>query len=216
MNYDALVSALQSTTELESTESMIQFPVAIDIAEERLTRDLDSNGLTVFTTVNLVAGSAFLVRPTEARIVLAMHKISDEGEFSPLYLRTPEFIRQYWPIRTSTSTPFFYAPQGFDFLVAPTPTSALPVEVAYVARPTAISASNQTNWFTKYASNALYYAAMVEMCKWMKNPSAMQMWEAEYQTELKSLLRELARNRRDNQAANQSPTEGDNFQGVRS
>jgi len=215
MDYNSLVSALQAATELDSSEATAYYDTAIDLAQERLTRDLDVHGFTIYTTVSMASGSAFVARPSAARIIKSVYKIASTGEFTPLFMRTGEFCRDYWPIRTSTSTPLFYADHGFTlFLLCPTPGADGTLEFEVVVRPTAVSSGHLENWFTTYAGNALFYASMVEMLAWMKNATAMKDWDTRYLTELANLTIEAKRNRRDDQAEPLAPQKTNTRAGV--
>ena len=71
--------------------------------------------------------------------------------------------------------------------------------------PSAISAGNQSNYFTNFCENALFYASMVEACHFNKNATAAQVWEAQYQNEIILLANEARRNRRDDMETVASP-----------
>ena len=107
--------------------------------------------------------------------------------------------------------PRYYANFGFNnLLIAPTPVSAYDCEMSYIVQPTAATSVHQENFFTEYCSNALFYASMKEACMFMKNYSAAQVWEQEYQRAFTDLLNEARRTRQDDMRNNASPAGGDN------
>ena len=69
----------------------------------------------------------------------------------------------------------------------------------------AISAGNQSNYYTNFCENALFYGSMVEACHFNKNSSAAQVWEAQYQNEIILLANRARRNRRDDMETVASP-----------
>ena len=60
----------------------------------------------------------------------------------------------------------------------------------------------------------LFFAGMVEMSWWMKNPSMAQMWEQKYQDEVSKLTRESRRGRRDDQNQPGASHDENVFKGV--
>ncbi len=109
-------------------------------------------------------------------------------------------------VRASVGVPKYYAKFRNDkILIAPTPTSANDVELEYVVQPSAISASKQSNYFTNFCGNALFYGSMVEACLFNKNVTAAQVWQSYYENEVMLLMNEARRNRRDDMETVASP-----------
>jgi hypothetical protein len=67
-NFDGLVSAVRALAEDDSQEFLDYIPTAIYMAEERLMKELDTEGLLAQTTVTAVSGSALLSKPEGYRI----------------------------------------------------------------------------------------------------------------------------------------------------
>lgn len=202
-----LKTKIQNTMENDGSEFVAAIPNFIASAELRLTRELEANGLSEYATSNFTASDPFLTIPTKALIINNLNWVNASGSRTSLRLRTKEFIEDYWPIRTSVGNPKYYAKFRHDkVIVAPTPTSAWAVELDYIIQPSVLTSSTQTtNYFTDYCENALFYASMVEACLFAKNFSAVQVWEAQYQREILTLVNEGRRNRRDDMEMNASP-----------
>lgn len=95
--------------------------------------------------------------------------------------RSYEFCCAYWPDRTQSDTPKYYADYDFGYLfVVPTPAIAYPFEIAFFQRPIPLSVSNQTNWFTEFAPDMLLYAALLEAVPYLKNDQRIQTWKDYY------------------------------------
>jgi len=108
------------------------------------------------------------------------------------------FITEYWPTRTSTGSPKFYADWNEDvFIVAPTPSAALTIEINYRKRFTALSSSSTTSWLTEHAYDLLLYGCLIEAAIYDKNPQMMQMYEKRYQEALATVNAELENRRSD-------------------
>jgi hypothetical protein len=54
-------------------------------------------------------------------------------------------------------------------MIAPTPDAAYNFEILYYERIQPLDSSNQTNWFTIYAPQALLYGSLVEASMFLKN-----------------------------------------------
>ncbi len=95
--------------------------------------------------------------------------------------RSLEFCNEYWPDRTETDEPKYYADYNYDnWLIVPTPKIAAPFEVVYFQRPIPLSESNQTNWFTENARDLLLYASLLETAPYLKNDTRIPTWKDYY------------------------------------
>jgi hypothetical protein len=208
--YSSLVTQIQETTENTGSEFVDSIPHFISRTENRLTREIDLLGLTNFATTNFVVSTPVYQKPPNALIVKNL-TITSGGSRINLVMKTKEYLNDYWPNRTSVGEPRYYANYGNELLIAPAPASAFPVEISYVVEPTVLASSTQeTNYFTEYCSNALFYGAMVEATLFMKNSSAAQIWESAYAREIAALNNEARRSRRDGMAMPASPAGGPN------
>jgi hypothetical protein len=190
----------------DGTEFETAIPDFIRRAELKLTHSLDNEGLTEYATSQFTASDPFLTLPTGTLIIKNVNFINSGGSRISLLLRTKEYVEDYWPVRASVGVPKYYAKFRNDkILIAPTPTSANSVELEYIIMPSALSTSKQSNYFTNFCENALFYGSMVEACHFNKNATAAQVWEAQYQNEIILLANEARRNRRDDMETVASP-----------
>jgi hypothetical protein len=106
-------------------------------------------------------------------------------------LRKYEYLRNYWPDATDTDVPLYYADYDYThWLIAPTPAAAYPFEVVYYERPQPLDSSNQTNWFTEYAPQALLYGSLLQAMPFLKNDNRVGMWKALYDESIATLKAE--------------------------
>ena len=206
ITYNTLVTQIKNTMEDDGTEFETAIPDFIRRAELKLTHSLDNEGLTEYATSQFTASDPFLTLPTGTLIIKNVNFINSGGSRVSLLLRMKEYVDDYWPVRASVGVPKYYAKFRNDkVLIAPTPTSANSVELEYIIMPSALSTSKQSNYFTNFCENALFYASMVEACHFNKNATAAQVWEAQYQNEIILLANEARRNRRDDMETVASP-----------
>jgi hypothetical protein len=113
------------------------------------------------------------------------------GVRQPILLRKYEYLREYWPNQTLTDTPLYYADYDYThWLVAPTPDQAYSFEVLYYERVQPLDSSNQTNWFTIYAPQALLYGSLLQAMPFLKNDERTPMWQAQYSAIMQTLKAE--------------------------
>lgn len=209
-NYSYLVDDIVAATENDSTEFSAYIPKMINRVEERLTKSLDDYGLVTITSITLTANENILTLPSNTRTVKNIH-IKDSGTKINLLQRTDEFINDYWPVSASTGTPKYYAKRtNTNVIFAPTASATYSGELVYVSRPTTLTSVNDTNYFTDFCYDALFYGCMVEASDFMKNYSITQIYEQKYQDAITSLRNQARRTRRDDMEAPASPAGGDN------
>jgi len=114
--------------------------------------------------------------------------------------RSYEFCNNYWPNRTSTGAPKFYADYDYEnWLIVPTPDIAYPFEVVYFEKPMPLSSTNQTNWLTDYARDLLLYASLLETASYLKDDKRIPVWKDYYMQAATALKTE--NNQRKNDAS---------------
>jgi hypothetical protein len=74
--------------------------------------------------------------------------------------------------------------------VAPTPAAAYTFEIVYYERVQPLDSTNQTNWFTIYAPQALLYGSLLQAMPFLKNDERLPMWQAQYQQIVSTLKAE--------------------------
>jgi hypothetical protein len=74
--------------------------------------------------------------------------------------------------------------------VAPTPDLAYNYEVLYYERVQPLDVTNQTNWFTQYAPQAMLYGSLLQAMPFLKNDERMPMWQAQYDRVIATLKAE--------------------------
>ena len=101
---------------------------------------------------------------------------------------------------TSVSTwigagvPRFYSDYEYEHsFISPTPNATFDIELAYYERPTPLSASNETNYFTQYVPQLLLYGALLEAQPFLKRPERIAEFQALFDRALQGLSQESNR-----------------------
>jgi len=191
-----LIDLTEDNSSAFATESL-QF---IATTQLRLSRELQNcPALQKHVTSTLTVSDPFVTKPSDYVSSISFQVLSSAAARNPLEYRDVSYINEYWPTRTSTSTPKYYADwdDGF-FLIAPTPSAALNLELNYRARFDALSNDTATNWLTDNAYDALLYGALIEAAVYNKNPAQQQVYQQRYQEAIASVNAELVLKRGDN------------------
>jgi hypothetical protein len=200
MTYDSLVSDISSYLERTDAATLAQIPNFIMYAEEVLAAEIKFLGNLITSTSTLTANDGTITKPARWRKTVSMN-ITVNGVRQPVFLRKYEFLRNYWPDNTKTGTPAYYADYDYNhWLVAPTPDSAYAFEVIYYQRIQPLDSTNQTNWFTIYAPQAMLYGTLLQAMPFLKNDDRIPMWKAQYDAIVNTLKSEDAARLADRQA----------------
>jgi len=160
-----------------------QLPRLINLAERRIARELKVQGLINVLTGTLQAGLAVYPKPDRWRDTVSFNFGSGDqnNEYNQLFPRSYEYIRSYWPDRTQTGFPLFYADYDYNnWIIAPTPDAAYPFEVLVYQLLPLLDETNQTNWLTEYAPQVLLYACLLEATPFLKNDERIGVWQQMY------------------------------------
>lgn len=190
MTYDSLVEDVSSYLERDDEQTLAKIPTFIMLAEQVIASQIKFLGNLTVNTSTMVASQAVIDKPARWHKTVSMN-VTVAGRRTPVLLRKYEYLREYWPEPTETDVPLFYADYDYThWLVAPTPDAAYNFEVIYYERPQPLDSSNQTNWFTTYAPQALLYGSLLQAMPFLKNDDRMPMWRAEYDLIINTLKAE--------------------------
>ena len=190
MTYDSLVENIQSYLERNDASTLAKIPLFIMLAEQIIASQIKFLGNLTVNTSTMTAGQATLDKPARWHKTVSMN-ITVDGQRQPVLLRKYEYLRNYWPDPSSTDTPLYYCDYDYThWMVAPTPSSAYNFEVLYYERVQPLDSSNQTNWFTTYAPQALLYGSLLQAMPFLKNDERIPMWQQNYELIMQTLMAE--------------------------
>jgi hypothetical protein len=200
MTYDSLVENIQSYLERTDTATLEKIPLFIMLAEQVIASEIKFLGNLNVVTSQMTISNPIVQKPARWHKTVSMN-VTQAGKKNPVLLRKYEYLREYWPDDTQTDLPRFYCDYNYDnWLVAPTPDIAYNFEVLYYERVQPLDSTNQTNWFTIYAPQALLYGSLLQAMPFLKNDERMPMWKAEYQAIIQTLKTEDVQRIGDRQA----------------
>ena len=190
MTYDSLVDDISTYLERTDTATLQKIPTFIMLAEQVIASEIKFLGNLTVMQSTMVATQPVIDKPARWHKTVSMNVVV-AGERRPVLLRKYEYLREYWPDSTQTDVPKFYCDYDYThWLVAPTPTSSYNFEVLYYERIQPLDSSNQTNWFTIYAPQALLYGSLLQAMPFLKNDERMVMWQAQYDKIINTLKTE--------------------------
>lgn len=192
MTYDSLLASLQAYIERGTSVDPTVFdelPRIINRAERDLATALKILGFINVVTDTMSIGGSVVQKPDRWRDTVSINfGVGATQVRTPLFPRSYEYCRAYWPDEDLTDQPKFYADYNFThWLFAPTPNAAYPFEVLFYQLPPLLDAANQTNWSTIYASNALLHGCLVGCSGFLGNDERIPTWRTAYDRDL-SLL----------------------------
>jgi hypothetical protein len=200
MTYDSLVSDIQQYLERTDAQTIAQIPRFIMLAEQVIASQIKFLGNLTVNTSTMVIGDAVIDKPARWHKTVSMN-VTASSVRNPVLLRKYEYLREYAPNPSVTGLPKFYCDYDYThWLVAPTPAAAYVFEVLYYERVQPLDSTNQTNWFTIYAPQALLYGSLLQAMPYLKNDERMGMWQQQYDLIINTLKTEDVQRIADRQA----------------
>ena len=190
MTYDSLTSIVLQYLERQDTAVVNALPAFITLAEFEIALEIKSLGQLQLMTSTMTSGNAILAKPARWRKTVSMNVTDSSGDKQPVLLRKYEYLTSYWPDATSTGMPLYYADTDWDhWYLAPTPDTAYSFEVLYYERMAPLSSTNQTNWITQNAPNAMLYGTLLQAMPFLKDDQR-QIFQQKYTEAMASLKTE--------------------------
>lgn len=201
MTYDSLVENIRTYLERTDQATLEKIPLFIMLAEQVIASQIKFLGNMNVQASTMVQGQNIIDKPARWHKTVSMN-ITVAGKRYPVLLRRYEYLREYWPDPASEDVPKFYCDYDYThWMVAPTPSDDYVFEVLYYERLQPLDSTNQTNWFTIYAPQALLYGSLLQAMPFLKNDERIPMWQAQYDLIMQTLKQEDIQRIGDRQAA---------------
>jgi hypothetical protein len=189
MTYDSLTSTVLQYLERSDTAVVNAIPTFISLAEFEIAQAIKTLGQLQIVESTMTASNAILQKPARWRKTVSM-SVTVAGKKQPVYLRKYEYLKNYWPDANETDVPLYYADTDWEhWYIAPTPDLAYAFEVLYYERIAPLSSTNQTNWLTQNAPNAMLFGTLLQAMQFLKNDQRV-IFQQKYTESLQSLKSE--------------------------
>ena len=189
MTYDSLTSTVLQYLERQDQAVVNALPTFITLAEFEIAEQIKTLGQLQLVESAMTSGNPAIQKPARWRKTVSMNVLVN-GKKQPVFLRKYEYLKNYWPDDTVTGTPLYYADTDWDhWYVAPTPDQNYAFEVLYYERISPLSSTNQTNWLTQNAPNAMLFGTLLQAMPFLKNDQRT-IFEQKYTESLQALKAE--------------------------
>jgi hypothetical protein len=199
LTYDSLVTTVTQYLERNDTATVNQIPTFITMCEFEIAQEIKTLGQLQVVTANMNANNNVIAKPARWRKTVSFNLTNGTAR-QPVYLRKYEYLKAYAPDNTATGTPVYYADYNYDnWLVAPTPDQNYSFEVLFYERLQPLSSTNQTNWLTQNAPNAMLFGTLLQAMPFLKNDQRT-IFQQKYDLALQALKAEDTTRMADRQA----------------
>lgn len=203
MNYTELSARIQAYAENDfpasagALSSAQQIATFVEQAEERIYNSVQIPALRKNVTGVCTTNNKYLACPSDFLATYSMAVINADGSYEYLLNKDVNFIRAAYPTPTDTGTPKYYAlfgprsanPDELSFILGPTPSANLNIELHYFFYPQSIVTAG-TSWLGDNYDPVLLYGALREAYIYMRGePDMIANIEAKYQEALGQLKR---------------------------
>lgn len=172
------------------TSFLRQLPRIINNTERSLADMLKIQGYRDVLQTTLAAQSPVLAKPHGWRNTVTFSIGTGAGlnSFKILRARSYEHIRMIVKDATTYDAPSWYCDYNFDnWLVAPTPAVANPVQLIVYRLPDLLSESNESNYLTQLVPNLLLFSVLCNMEAFLKDDDRLPLWRDMQQRELDAI-----------------------------
>ena len=174
-NYTSFVTTVENYLARSDLTSVI--PDFIELAQERLSRDLRVQEMLKVATASTVAGDKNIAFPVD---FLELREIHINGTpMVNLEYQTPDKFFRNGKAHQS-GVPVYFTMLGAEFQFAPVPDGTRTVQILYYAKPDFISASTASNVYLAYFPDALLYATLAESEPYLMNDERLAVWSSLY------------------------------------
>ena len=189
LTYDSLTSTVLQYLERQDSAVVNAIPTFITLAEFEIAEQIKTLGQLQIVESTMTLGNPVIQKPARWRKTVSMNVLVD-GKKQPVLLRKYEYLKNYWPDATQVAAPAYYADTDWDhWYLAPTPDQNYTFEVLYYERIAPLSSTNQTNWITQNAPNAMLFGTLLQAMPFLKNDQR-QIFQQKYTESIQALKAE--------------------------
>lgn len=170
-NYGTLKTAIADTLNRDDLTSVI--PQFVTLAQAQFNRKIRSH--RQITRGSLTIDAQFEALPADW---LETIRITMDG--SPIRVLTQisldDLTRYRTAVNDTTDAPIYFAHNGTDIELFPTPSTSYTGEITYYAKITALSADGDTNWLLTNHPDLYLYGALVHTAPYLKDDARIAVW----------------------------------------
>ena len=177
MTYSQLTANIQDICETTFTSD--QLAMFVQQTEQFIYNTVQLPALRKNVTGTVTTGNKYLAVPSDFLYVYSLAVINSDGSYDYLLDKDVNFIREAYPTPTSTGTPKHYANfNDSTFILGPTPSADLSVELHYGYYPESIVTASTLPWLGENFDSALLNGSLVEAIRFMKGePDIVAMYD---------------------------------------
>jgi len=177
MTYSQLTANIQDICETTFTSD--QLAVFVQQTEQFIYNTVQLPALRKNVTGTVTTGNKYLAVPSDYLYTYSLAVINSDGSYDYLLDKDVNFIREAYPTPTSTGTPKHYANfNDSTFILGPTPSADLTVELHYGYYPESIVTASTLPWLGENFDSALLNGSLVEAIRFMKGePDMVAMYD---------------------------------------
>jgi hypothetical protein len=152
----------------------------VTLAELRVSRLLRNYQLESTDSFSTAASTSEYSLPSDFQRAMSL-TISDGSDTYPL-----SFVTQQYGLSEGSATafPVSWGISNNKLVLYPPPDAVYSVVLTYVAKPTALSDSNTTNWYLENVPDLLLYASLREASAFVRDDQATALHEAAFNAAL--------------------------------
>jgi hypothetical protein len=194
--FNGLIAAITSWTNRNDAIFISNIPLFISLAEQQFFIDCSTLGNESYVTGTFNAANESVPKPAMWGQTLTFSYIDSLGNIVILERSTYEFIRSLAPASNiipttalpTTQAPKYYSDYGYNyFIISPTPQAALTYEIAYFQKIQPLSLTNQSNWITQYAYDALFWSCLDKAYRFLDNVADADTYQQKYQDRIAAI-----------------------------
>ena len=198
VTFSDFLTDVRNYTEVDSnvlSDSIIQGfirSVELDVAGK-----VDYDDLRKYSTSTFTASNRYVSLPADCMIVRSVQVIDGSNNRTFCEKRDTSFISEY-NNDGATGTPKYWANwDDFTILVAPTPASALTIQINFIKDPPQFTSSNNT-FLSTYQESMLLHGVLAEAFRYLKGPDNLyNLYQTKYTEEVQNFaLQQMGRRRR--------------------
>jgi len=191
LTYDSLNSLVLQYLERSDPAVIAFIPTAITMAEFEIAQEIKTLGQMEVVDSVMSINNPVIAKPARWRKTVSMTLTTATGAKQPVYLRKLEYLSSYWPDVTATDTPVYYADYDYEhWFIAPTPSAAFAFEALCYTRLPPLSSTNQTNWLTQNAPNAMLFGTLKQTAPFLKDDARLAVWSQMFDAAMAALKTE--------------------------